>query len=223
MRVAFWGRPIRRRPGAVMGEEEEEMIRSSGRFAGVLAGPLAWLAVGTLLVPAAPAQGAFETFAIQATGAKEVNAAGVPNQGDPDGSAVGTLTLDSGTVGNTGSATFNLTVANLDFPFTAFHIHQAPANTTGPIVLNFGNPETFRVGNVVSGTVPGLSSATIDAVFANPSGFYFNMHNGPFPAGAVRDQLTTPVPEPGSLVLTGIGVLAALGVGYRRRRAAGSA
>ena len=156
------------------------------------------------------ARAASMTFIITATGLEEVNAAGVPNQGDPDGFANGTLTLDSGTTGATGSATFNLTVGNIAFPFTGFHIHQAPATTTGSIVLDFGNPETFRTNNTVAGTVSNLSSTTVNNVLANPAGFYFNMHNTPFPAGAVRDQLTTPIPEPSSLAvitLSGIGMM----------------
>jgi hypothetical protein len=52
----------------------------------------------------------------------------------------------------------------------------------------------------VAGTVNGLSSTTIDSVLANPLGYYFNMHNQPFPGGVVRDQL----PEPGSLALLAI-------------------
>ncbi len=75
-----------------------------------------------------------------------------------------------------------------------------------------GDPDTIRVGNVVSGTIPNLPAATITNIFANPTGFYYNLHNGPFPNGAVRDQL----PEPGAIGLLGIGVVGLLA---RRRRA----
>jgi CHRD domain/PEP-CTERM motif len=158
------------------------------------------------------------TFPINATGAEEVTAAGVPNQGDLDGSAIGTITLDEGAGGATGSATFNLLLANLDFDFTGHHIHQAPATTTGPIVLDFGDPNTILSGSTLLGTITGLPSATIAAVFANPSGFYYNLHNTPFPSGAVRDQLA-PVPEPAIVWLVGSGLvgLAAV-VRYGRRR-----
>jgi hypothetical protein len=164
-----------------------------------------------------PAFGASMSFLITATGLEEVNGAGVPNQGDPDGFANGTLTLDSGTTGNTGSATFNLTIGNIDLPFSGFHIHQAPATTVGSIVLDFGNPEAFRNGNTISGTVNNLSSTTVNNVFANPAGFYFNMHNTPFPGGAVRDQLTTPIPEPSSAAITDVAGIATL-IGARRLR-----
>jgi hypothetical protein len=150
------------------------------------------------------------TFNINANGVKEVNAAGVPGQGDPDGTATGTLTLDN----VAGSATINITVANLDLSFTGNHVHQAPPTTTGAIVLDFGDPDNYRVGNLISGTVTGLSIATINSVFANPSNFYYNIHNTPFPGGAARDQLAG-VPEPSSLGLAALGLLAA--AVFRRR------
>jgi len=160
---------------------------------------------------ASSARAATTTFNINANGTKEVNASGVPN-GDPDGSIVGTLTLDPGTGGNTGSATFNLVVTNVDFPLTAWHIHSGAPTTAGPVFIGFANPATFRNGNLLTGTSGGLSTDNINLVLSNPSGYYFNTHNGPFPGGAVRDQL----PEPGALSLIGIAGLALL----RRRRPA---
>jgi len=60
--------------------------------------------------------------------------------------------------------------------------------------------------------VNNLNAAAISSVQANPAGFYFNIHNGPFGGGAVRDQ----VPEPTGLavLMLGGGLLAAT----RRRR-----
>jgi hypothetical protein len=147
-----------------------------------------------------------QTFNINANGAKEVTAGGVPNQGDPDGTAIGTLTLDN----VTGQAIINITLANIDTTtLSGHHVHQAPFNTTGNIVLDFGDPDNIRTGNLLSGTIGGLSTTTINNVFANPSGFYYNIHNTPFSGGAVRDQL----PEPGVALLVGIGA-----IGLMRRR-----
>lgn len=98
-------------------------------------------------------------------------------------------------------------MANLDFPFTGFHIHQAPATTTGSIVVDFGSPETFRTGNSVVGQINNLSSTTLGSIIAAPSGFYFNMHNTTFGGGAVRDQLGTLAPEPASLSLVCLSML----------------
>ena len=166
----------------------------------------------------APAQVVTQTFNINADGIKEVNAGGVPGQGDLDGTAIGTLQLTSnGPTGSTGTATLNITMTNIDLTnFTGHHIHQAPSTTTGSIVIDFGDPDTIRTGNLLSGTISGLPNATILAAIATPSGFYYNLHNGTFPAGAVRDQLT-PVPEPTSLCLAGA---AAAALALRRRRVA---
>jgi hypothetical protein len=160
---------------------------------------------------------AIVSFNITATGIEEVTAAGVPNQGDPNGTAMGTLTLNNGTgSGTTGSATFNLTLANITLTnLSGHHIHMAPATTTGSIVLDFGDPDLIRSGDVLSGMISGLSAATITSIFGNPSGFYYNLHNGDFPGGAVRDQLVA-IPEPASLGLLALGGLACT----RRRRSA---
>jgi hypothetical protein len=56
---------------------------------------------------------------------------------------------------------------------------------------------------VLSGTISNLSATTITSILANPPGFYYNMHNGAFPGGAVRAQL---VPEPSAMVLLAIGM-----------------
>jgi len=163
------------------------------------------------------------TFNINANGTKEVNSSGVP-VGDTDGFATGTLTLDDGTGGSTGFAVFNLTYGNLAVPFSAHHIHQAPPTTTGGIFLYFNSssstsPEPLRTGDATSGTiqgtVTGMNSTAIDAIFANPGAFYYNLHNGPFPGGAVRDQLT-PVPEPSTIAL-GVVATAMAAVLMRRR------
>lgn len=161
------------------------------------------------------AQAALITFNINADGAQEVTSGGTPNQGDPNGFAIGTITLDN--VAN--SALINLSIGNIDGALTGHHIHQAPSTTTGAIVLNFGNPNTMLTGTSGSGTLVGtisfLSNSVINSIFANPGAFYYNLHSVNFPAGAVRDQLAlpvTPVPEPasGALALIGLAMLAAV-------------
>jgi hypothetical protein len=188
------------------------------RTSSVFVGRMAVIAGVGVLGSLDTSHAAFMDFAINANGTKEVNSAGVPN-GDPDGSAIGTLRLDNGTgSGNTGSAVITLTLSNLDVgtvDLTGHHIHQAPSTTTGPIVVDFGDPDTIRSGSILSGTITGLPAATITNIFANPAGFYYNLHNGQFTAGAVRDQLVV-VPEPGAIGLLGLGGL--VGLIARRRR-----
>jgi CHRD domain-containing protein/PEP-CTERM motif-containing protein len=159
------------------------------------------------------------TWNINANGIKEVNAAGA-SVGDPDGTAVGTLTLTrNGTTGMTGTGSFNLLLSNIAYPLSAHHIHQAPSTTTGSVVLflfSGANPESQRNGDVLSANLTGLDNAVITNILNNPTNFYYNLHNGPFPGGAVRDQLSA-VPEPGSLALCGMAGLGLLARRWRRR------
>ncbi len=153
------------------------------------------------------------TFNINATGAQEVSA------GDPDGFAIGTITFNNGTgAGTTGSATISLTMTNIDLTnLTGHHIHQANVGVNGGIVLDFGDPDNIRIGDTLSGMITGLSATTITGIFANPTNFYYNLHNSAFPGGAVRDQLSAPIPEPHTTAFLALGGLALL-VGWQRHR-----
>ena len=180
------------------------MIRSTIACAGAAM-------VALLLAGAPQAFATAQSYNIQANGVKEA-----PGQGDPDGTATGTLTLDNGSGGGTtGTATFSITLSNIDITtLTGHHIHVGAAGTNGSIVLDFGDPDTVRTGSLLSGTVTGLSATQITTIFANPTGFYYNIHNGAFPSGAVRDQLTV-VPEPSIGGLVGVSLV---GFCSRRRR-----
>jgi MYXO-CTERM domain-containing protein len=172
-----------------------------------------------VLAVAGAARAQARTFNLTLSGANEPNAAGQLGQGDPDGVAVGSVTLDPAT----DMVTWNFNYSNISGEaISGFHIHGPDATPTTNKGIYIGLlplsstavPNGNETGMVMSDTISDLGTR-IDTVLANPSGFYVNLHSsgvGGFPGGAVRAQL----PEPGALGLLGV---AALGL-LRRRRAA---
>ncbi len=124
------------------------------------------------------------TFTTTLSGAEEVNAAGVPNQGDPDGSGTATLTFNPGQKAICYTITLAGITPNADGTPFAAHIHEAPAGVNGPVVVPLG---PLSLGTT-SGCVP-AESRTIAGIIADPTGYYVNVHNTEFPGGALRGQL----------------------------------
>ena len=69
---------------------------------------------------------------------------------------------------------------------TAAHIHQGPAGTNGGVVVNFAALVNGTLD--FSGSVP-VAQATLDAIAANPAGYYLNIHTTAVPGGEIRGQL----------------------------------
>jgi uncharacterized protein (TIGR03382 family) len=106
---------------------------------------------------------------------------------------------------------------------TPIHIHNAPAGSNGPIVIDLGFIDSFfedgqgirfsvtdqpfggTYGDIVSD--PDVNQAELFA-----RNLYVNIHTESFPSGELRGQI---IPSPASLALLGLGGLAAT----RRRRA----
>jgi hypothetical protein len=89
-------------------------------------------------------------------------------------------------------------IANTDLPPgapRAAHIHQGRRGENGPVVVNLAWPEggqaadCLSVGDTRGGRPVFPTGVTPRDIFANPEGFYVNVHNDEFPAGAVRGQL----------------------------------
>jgi CHRD domain len=138
-----------------------------------------WLvaSVGLLLACVVPASADItgRVFTVDLTGEAEVTAAGVPNQGDPDGSGTATVSINPGT----GEVCWTIEVANVG-PITAAHIHVGSSITTGPVVVPLDLDPGCRV----------VSRELALAIITDPSSYYVNVHNMEFPAGALRGQLT---------------------------------
>jgi hypothetical protein len=122
-------------------------------------------------------------FTISLTGEAEVTEAGVPNQGDLDGTGTATLRINPGQR----EVCWTIEVSMVE-PIAAAHIHFAPSTTTGPVVVPL-NPYTGGCTQVdMSGQR--LTRDLLLAIITNPTSYYVNVHNAPFPAGALRGQLS---------------------------------
>lgn len=128
---------------------------------------------------AAATTGSFTVHTTMLSGFEEVDAAGNPGQGDLD--AFGAAVILVNTADNV--VCWVLSVHNTE-PILAAHIHIGAARVNGPVVVPLS--PTGALGFSTGCTV----TEHADAIAANPSGYYVNVHNAPFPAGAARGQLS---------------------------------
>lgn len=129
----------------------------------------------TLALCFAAALASAQTLSTTLSGTAEV-----PGPGDTDGTGFAVVTVNGTTIN------WVILVSKIAAP-TQAHIHRGTSAVSGPVVVNF-NP-TFT-GGAASGSVAGVDQALINEILGNPSGFYVNVHNGDFPNGAIRGQLT---------------------------------
>jgi hypothetical protein len=164
------------------------------------------LALALVALAAQPAAATTITYSLNMTGAQEV-----PGPGDPDGIATGTLTVNDAT----GDISWSFTYANITAP-TAMHIHgpSAPAGVAAGVFVGLGVTTSGGAGTLISAVTTTTTNAA--AINASPSGFYVNIHNAAFPAGAVRGQLGLVVPEPPTLLMLALGVGGLVLAGRRR-------
>ncbi|WP_138415144.1 CHRD domain-containing protein [Sinomonas gamaensis] len=81
---------------------------------------------------------------------------------------------------------FTLQARNLSASAVAAHIHVAPRNVAGPVVI------PLAVGSGTSWTVSGcktVSAALLSAISTDPGAYYVNVHTPTFPGGEIRGQL----------------------------------
>ncbi len=128
-----------------------------------------------------PIQGGTELKATL-TGANEV-----PGPGDPDGTGTASIRLLAGL----GRLCYTLSVSNIVLPATGAHIHLGAAGVAGPVVVPLGNPTASSTSPTIGGSsgCVNVSRTLVGQILANPAGYYVNVHNVVYPAGAVRGQL----------------------------------
>jgi hypothetical protein len=102
-------------------------------------------------------------------------------EGDADGSGSATITIDT----DTGEVCWELSVDGIG-DVVASHIHVGGEGENGDVVVPL-DVDGF------SGTSEGCvdaSDADLDAIVADPAGYYVNIHTAEFQGGAIRGQLT---------------------------------
>jgi hypothetical protein len=76
-------------------------------------------------------------------------------------------------------------VTGIELPATAAHIHRGAKGTVGPIVVHLLSPNARGVS---TGCMH-VPRSLITAILQDPADYYVNVHNMPYPDGAVRGQL----------------------------------
>lgn len=134
----------------------------------------------TCVIALALCAGAYVATAQDKLTAKLTGAAEVPGPGDDKGSGTAQITLNM----EKNEVCYDLTVANIQ-EATAAHIHEGAMGKDGPVAVGLDAPKM--------GMAKGCKSAeamVVKAIMANPGNYYINIHNGAFPKGALRGQLS---------------------------------
>jgi len=136
------------------------------------------LIVASLCIAAGTLEAQTRWFSAQLSGANEVG-----NPGDDDGWGLGVVRIGSDSVA------YYIWVTDISSP-TAAHIHTGSAGVNGGIAINFEVAFTDNGdGSYVAFGEIAADPGTLSSVLADPTAFYFNVHNGDHPTGAVRGQV----------------------------------
>jgi hypothetical protein len=154
-------------------------MMSNGKIAILLA---ATAAVGSASY-AAPVNESGRRFAVTLTGAAECNPQGTCNLGDPNGSGEASLVVNVGQQ----RICYELTVRDIELPATMAHIHIGASNSAGGVVQGLTAPNAQGTSGAC---IDDVSRDLLRAIVSNPTNYYVNVHNTPYPGGAVRGQLS---------------------------------
>jgi CHRD domain-containing protein len=134
------------------------------------------VAIGVMLLAAAPVLAGGRPFTTTLVGANEVP------PGDPDAMGTATVWINPGT----GTVCYSWSVSNAATPIVAAHIHHAVAGVAGPVVVPL--PPTGPSSG--QGCTTGVSRDLALDIIRNPADYYVNTHNAEFPTGVARGQLS---------------------------------
>jgi hypothetical protein len=129
----------------------------------------------TFLVALAVASGA--TAAAQRSNSLHATLTGKAEtpKGDPDGRGTAEVKITGRRV------CWEIKVSRVQ-TIVAAHIHKRGPGVAGPVVVPFG--KVFKAKGCTTTT-----AAIAAAIERRPSAYYVNVHNGKYPAGALRGQL----------------------------------
>src|SRR5688500_12460043 len=134
---------------------------------------LAALVLALLLIAAVPVVAVQRaTLEASLTGEKEV-----PGPGDPNGRGEADVKVYKAKV------CYELEVERIK-PATAAHIHRGGPSVAGPIVAELKAPTDGS-----SEGCPAISKKLSKKLREHPWRYYVNVHNDPYPEGAIRGQL----------------------------------
>jgi hypothetical protein len=134
---------------------------------------LAAFVLAVVLIAAVPVWAAQRaTLEASLTGEKEV-----PGPGDPNGRGQAEVKVYKAKV------CYELEVKRIK-PATAAHIHRGGPNVAGPIVVELKAPTDGS-----SEGCKAISKQLSKNLREHPSHYYVNVHNDPYPDGAIRGQL----------------------------------
>jgi hypothetical protein len=135
---------------------------------------LTMLAAAVIAIPATAAPQPLATLEAHLTTA-------VPGPGDPDGHGSAMVKVYKTKV------CYTLSAMNIK-PATEAHIHKGAKGQTGPIVVPT-DQTSFNPPKPTSSGCEAIPSSLSTDLTQNPSNYYVNVHNKPYPDGAIRGQL----------------------------------
>jgi len=143
---------------------------------------------GVLALAAVSAQA--QTFTTTLSGTRETGG------GDLAGRGLAAITI-SGT-----NLYYFLWVQNIASPVAA-HVHTGLQGVSGGVLVGLDPTwTTVATGTYMATGSVAVDNATLQAILQNPAGYYVNVHNGPFPGGAMRGQLLGDGPATFALATT---------------------
>jgi hypothetical protein len=156
-----------------LGEETRREVERSMRRLTLLAA----LVLAAVLIAAVPVWAAPRvTLGASLTGEKEV-----PGPGDPNGRGEAVVKVYKAKV------CYKLEVKRIK-PATFAHIHRGGPSVAGPIVVSLKAPKDGS-----SKGCKAISKQLSKKLREHPGRYYVNVHNNPYPDGAIRGQLDSVV------------------------------